>query len=60
MVSEADGSHVGPDGFDVGEAMSLDSRGSFFGPAVGKSLIGEPEGVLAFVVDDDLVEGRVF
>src|SRR5437588_156751 len=60
LLSEAQGPHVRPDLLDVGEALLLRPLLARVRPAERVLAVCGPDGILLLVVDDHLVDGRVF
>jgi hypothetical protein len=54
---EAEGAHVGPDFFDVGEAFGFGAGFADRFPAGREVAAGGPDGVLLFFIHDDAVFG---
>src|SRR5437588_5815090 len=60
LLPQAQGAHVRPDLLDVREALGLRARLAGVAPAERVLAVGWPDGILLLVVDDHLVDGRVF
>src|SRR5947209_2487958 len=60
FLSEAERSHVSPDLFDVGQAFFFGARFSGVLPTQRVFLMGRPDGVLFFVIEDYFVDSFIF
>ncbi len=54
LLAQAQGAHVGPDFFDVGQALFLEAAFADGAPAVGDGFVVGPDRILFFVVDHNL------
>ena len=60
LFPEAQRPHVSPNLFDIGEALVLFPVFACITPAKSILALGRPNRILLFMVDDDLVDRRVF
>src|SRR2546421_10396833 len=60
LLPQAQGAHVRPNFLDVGKALGLGAGLARVAPAEWVLAVGGPDRVLLLVVDDHLVDGRVF
>lgn len=59
-LAQAERTHIGPDLLDMFEALRFRARWAFRSPSIGDLSVDRPNGILLFVVDDNLIDGRVF
>jgi len=60
MLAQAQRSHVSPDLFDIGQALTLQAALASITASQWVLAIGRPDGSMLLMVDDDFIYGCVF